>query len=68
VRRLVRQRRVGRGRGREAQIGPGKTIVVILPDSVRNYMTKFLDDRWMRENGFTERSWEVETCGDLVRR
>ncbi len=48
--------------------GPGKTIVVILSDSVRNYMTKFLDDRWMRENGFTERSWEVETCGDLLRR
>jgi len=48
--------------------GPGKTFVVILADSVRNYMTKFIDDRWMRENGFTERHWEVETCGDLLRR
>jgi predicted transcriptional regulator len=25
---------------------------VILPDSIRNYMTKFVDDAWMRENGF----------------
>lgn len=30
----------------------GKTIVVILPDSVRNYLTKFVDDTWMENNGF----------------
>jgi cystathionine beta-synthase len=47
--------------------GPGKRIVVILPDSVRNYMTKFMDDQWMRENGFTEQRWETETVGDLLR-
>ncbi len=48
--------------------GPGKRIVVILPDSVRNYMTKFLDDRWMRENGFTEQAWEQGSIGDILRR
>ncbi|MEM9379078.1 MAG: cystathionine beta-synthase [Planctomycetota bacterium] len=48
--------------------GPGKTIVVILPDSVRNYMTKFMDDAWMKQHGYTEQAWEQETCGDLVRR
>ncbi len=47
--------------------GPGKRIVTLLPDSVRNYMTKFLDDQWMRENGFTESRWETQTLGDLVR-
>ena len=47
--------------------GPGKRIVTLLPDSVRNYMTKFLDDLWMRENGFTEQSWEQETVAELVR-
>ncbi|KAF5889454.1 cystathionine beta-synthase-like, partial [Clarias magur] len=26
--------------------------VVILPDSLRNYMTKFLSDKWMSEKGF----------------
>ncbi len=32
--------------------GPGKRVVVLLADSVRNYMTKFLSDDWMVENGF----------------
>ncbi len=45
----------------------GSRIVTILPDSVRNYMTKFLDDRWMRENGFTEPEWAVGTVGDILR-
>ncbi|MHC4379306.1 MAG: cystathionine beta-synthase, partial [Planctomycetota bacterium] len=45
--------------------GPGKRIVTILPDSVRNYMTKFMDDAWMRENGFTESRWEQSTVGDV---
>ncbi|CUS12364.1 unnamed protein product [Tuber aestivum] len=30
----------------------GKTIVVILPDSVRNYLSKFVDDTWMENNDF----------------
>lgn len=50
------------------RVGPGKTFVVILPDSVRNYMTKFMDDGWMKQNGFTESSWEHATCGDMVRK
>lgn len=32
----------------------GDTMVVLFADSVRNYMTKFLDDGWMEENGFYE--------------
>ncbi len=47
--------------------GPDKRIVTILPDSVRNYMTKFMDDAWMRENGFTENRWESSSVGDLIR-
>ena len=27
----------------------GQKCVVILPDTVRNYMTKFLDDKWLAE-------------------
>ncbi|MBL8863600.1 MAG: cystathionine beta-synthase [Planctomycetes bacterium] len=49
------------------RVGPGKRFVVILTDSVRNYLTKFLDDRWMRENGFTESPWESNTIGDTLR-
>ncbi|QDU70104.1 cystathionine beta-synthase [Engelhardtia mirabilis] len=48
--------------------GPDKRIVTILPDSVRNYMTKFVDDHWMRENGFTESQWETSTVSDLLRK
>ena len=47
--------------------GPGKRIVTILPDSVRNYMTKFLDDGWLRANGFMESGWESASVADLLR-
>lgn len=30
----------------------GQNCVVILPDGIRNYMTKFLDPKWMQSNGF----------------
>ena len=49
------------------RVGPGKRIVTILPDSVRNYMTKFLDDGWMRANGFVESRWETNSVGDMLR-
>ena len=32
-----------------ASLAPGKKCVVILPDSVRNYMTKFLSDKWLAD-------------------
>ncbi|EDO43469.1 predicted protein [Nematostella vectensis] len=35
-------------------LNEGQRCVVILPDSVRNYMTKFLSDDWMTEKGFVE--------------
>jgi len=30
----------------------GQKCLVVLPDSIRNYLTKFVDDEWMREKGF----------------
>mmetsp|Transcript_21028 Transcript_21028/g.30371 ORF Transcript_21028/g.30371 Transcript_21028/m.30371 type:complete len:523 (-) Transcript_21028:225-1793(-) len=36
------------------ELGEGQRCVVILPDSVRNYMTKFLNDSWMYEHGFID--------------
>jgi cystathionine beta-synthase len=48
--------------------GPGKRFVVVLPDSVRNYMTKFMDDQWMKASGFTDQPWESATVGDMLRR
>jgi cystathionine beta-synthase/cysteine synthase A len=32
----------------------GQVCLVILPDSIRNYLTKFVDDSWMQEKGFLE--------------
>ena len=34
-------------------LSKGQNCVVLLPDGVRNYMTKFIDDKWMRDNRFT---------------
>jgi cystathionine beta-synthase len=33
------------------RLEPGKTVVVLLPDTGRNYLTKFFSDQWMREAG-----------------
>jgi cystathionine beta-synthase len=49
------------------ELGSGKRVVVILPDSIRNYLTKFADDKWMRQQGFVKGDWEVGTVGDIVR-
>ena len=35
-------------------LGKGQRCVVILPDSVRNYMTKALSDDWMSDHGFVD--------------
>ena len=34
------------------ELGPGKTIVVPLPDGGRSYVSKFFSDEWMRDYGF----------------
>jgi cystathionine beta-synthase len=37
------------------ELGPKDIVVVLLPDSGRNYLSKLYDEAWMRENGFIER-------------
>jgi cysteine synthase A len=34
------------------QLKKGQKCVVILPDGIRNYLTKFVDDKWMQDKGF----------------
>ena len=36
------------------EVGKGKTIVVLLPDSGNAYVSKFYSDEWMRDLGFLE--------------
>ena len=35
-----------------AELEAGQSCVVVLPDSIRNYMTKHLVDKWMVERDF----------------
>ncbi len=44
----------------------GQRVLTILPDGVRNYMTKFLDDQWMAENRFVDEPWAHGEVGDLL--
>lgn len=37
-----------------ASLPENANCVVILPDGVRNYMTKFVDDKWMHDNRFNK--------------
>lgn len=36
------------------EVGAGKTIVVVLPDSGNAYVSKFYSDEWMKDLGFIE--------------
>ncbi len=36
------------------ELGKGKNIVVVLPDSGSSYISKFYSDEWMRDNGFAD--------------
>src|SRR5450631_1842005 len=47
-----------------AELGPDALVVVLLPDSGRNYLSKIYDDQWMLENGFGEA--EPPTTHDVL--
>jgi cystathionine beta-synthase len=49
------------------ELSPGQRVVVILPDSIRNYLSKFVSDSWMRQHGFLQADWELGTMGDVLR-
>ncbi len=45
----------------------GKVIVVILPDTGRNYLNKIYSDEWMTENGFLESKEEKISVEDILK-
>jgi cystathionine beta-synthase len=49
------------------ELPKGARVVVVLPDSIRNYLSKFVDDAWMRQHGFLDLDWEMGSIGDIVR-
>ncbi len=36
------------------EVGKGKTIITLLPDSGSSYISKFYSDEWMKDNGFLD--------------
>lgn len=48
------------------EIGAGKTIVVVLPDSGSRYISKFLSDDWMKDHGFLEEGPELGLVEDIL--
>ena len=47
--------------------GSKPRIVVILPDNIRNYLTKFVDDAWMRQHGFVDTESEMGSIAEIMR-
>ncbi|MEI8104262.1 MAG: cystathionine beta-synthase [Actinomycetes bacterium] len=50
-----------------SRLGPDAKVLAMLPDSGRSYLSKFIDDKWMLEHGFLERSAPAPTVGELLR-
>jgi cystathionine beta-synthase len=48
------------------EIGKGKNIIVVLPDSGSRYITKFYSDEWMKDNGFLDPTDRLGTVADLL--
>lgn len=49
-----------------AKLPADRLVVVIFPDSGSRYLSKFYDNKWMRENGFLETEFGEVTLGDLL--
>ncbi len=48
------------------ELGRGKVVVALLPDSGKSYVTKFYSDEWMRDNGFLGDEERAGLVRDLV--
>jgi cystathionine beta-synthase len=49
------------------RLGPGKRVLIMVPDSGRNYLSKLYDDNWMLEHGFIERQAPLPTVEEVLR-
>jgi cystathionine beta-synthase len=48
------------------QLGRGKTVVTLIPDGGRAYLSKFFDDNYMLELGFLERAAPTPTVEQVL--
>jgi len=49
------------------RLGPGKQVLMMVPDSGRNYLSKIYDDNWMLEHGFVERRAPAPSVEEVLR-
>jgi cystathionine beta-synthase len=49
------------------RLGPGKRVLMLVPDSGRSYLSKVFDDNWMLEHGFVERHAPVPAVEEILR-
>jgi cystathionine beta-synthase len=49
------------------RLGPGKRVLMLVPDSGRNYLSKIYDDNWMLEHGFVERRAPAPSVEEVLR-
>ncbi|MFT3683508.1 MAG: pyridoxal-phosphate dependent enzyme [Phycisphaerales bacterium] len=49
------------------RLGPGKTVVTVLPDSATRYTTKFLSDQWMKDYGFFGSDRDLGLVEDILK-
>lgn len=49
------------------RLTPGDLVVVIMPDTGRNYLSKMYNDDWMRENGYLDTDRRQNTAADVLR-
>ncbi len=48
------------------RLTPSDVVVVIMPDTGRNYLSKMYNDDWMRENGYIESGRKAATAADVI--
>jgi cystathionine beta-synthase len=49
------------------ELGAGKTVITVLPDSATRYTTKFLSDQWMKDYGFLGSEFDLGMVEDLLK-
>ena len=48
------------------RLGVGSTVVTLIPDSGRGYLSKLYDDNWLMEHGFLEREAQAPTIEEVL--
>jgi len=48
------------------RLGPEASVLALIPDSGRSYLSRFYDDNWMLEHGFLERQAPLPTVEEVL--